>query len=238
MKIIFFISIFLFFNSISFSQEFYISKNDIIYSKKELIKEIDNRNKKYKNLKSKFKTHDLICNYKVTDSIRKQDSIIYKFVYTFNHISNKSERIYNLINKKLPEINLKNLDSKKITLSSLTGKPTLINLWFTKCFPCIKEIPLLNILKKKYRNKINFLAITYNSKKEVTNFLKVNKFDFTHLINGRKYISKTLGNIAYPKIMIINKNGIIEYIGDGIPVKNRLKEKDIEYLEVILNKLI
>lgn len=234
-----------FFSLTCFSQEFYILGNEpTVITKTELNDKISSFNKRAKTLKRK--SHDLIVNYKIIDTIKRNDSLIYKAVHTFNYVSNKSEKIYLLENKKLPELNLKDINSKKVTLKSLKNKVTFINLWFTKCFPCVKEIPLLNILQKKYNKKVNFLAITYNSKKEVNNFLKKKKFNFKHVINAKKYIDESLGIGTYPKIIIVDSNNIVRYIGDGIPseydyTKKTMKEfnqKDLLYLEKILNNLL
>ncbi len=228
-----------------FSQEFYMLGNEpAIITKTELNDKISSFNKRAKTLKRK--SHDLIINYKIIDTIKRNDSLIYKAVHTFNYVSNKSEKIYLLENKKLPELNLKDINAKKVTLKSLNNKVTFINLWFTKCFPCVKEIPLLNILQKKYNTKVNFLAITYNSKKEVNNFLKKKKFNFKHIINAKKYINESLGIGTYPKIIIVDSNNIIKYIGDGIPPEydyikksmKKFKEKDLLYLEKVIDRLL
>lgn len=228
-----------------FSQEFYMLGNEpAIITKTELNDKISSFNKRAKTLKRK--SHDLIINYKIIDTIKRNDSLIYKAVHTYNYVSNKSEKIYLLENKKLPELNLKDINAKKVTLKSLNNKVTFINLWFTKCFPCVKEIPLLNILQKKYNTKVNFLAITYNSKKEVNNFLKKKKFNFKHIINAKKYINESLGIGTYPKIIIVDSNNIIKYIGDGIPPEydyikksmKKFKEKDLLYLEKVIDRLL
>ncbi|MFO1255840.1 MAG: TlpA disulfide reductase family protein [Sphingomonadaceae bacterium] len=47
---------------------------------------------------------------------------------------------------QLPDFQLKDPAGKELNLSSLKGKPLLINLWATWCAPCVAELPQLNRL--------------------------------------------------------------------------------------------
>lgn len=150
------------------------------------------------------------------------------------------KKFFTLQNKKIPEFNLRNVESKRRTLEHFKGKVTFINLWFTNCFPCVKEIPLLNTLKEKYKNEVNFVAITFDSKEKVKHFLKKKKFNFEHIINAKNYLSKDLGNRSYPKIILLNKEGIVKYVGGGIPSeydyeKKKMKERT-EKIQFILKR--
>jgi cytochrome c biogenesis protein CcmG/thiol:disulfide interchange protein DsbE len=48
-----------------------------------------------------------------------------------------------LAGKTAPEIDLVSLDGERVTLSSLRGRPVLINFWATWCPPCREEFPLM-----------------------------------------------------------------------------------------------
>jgi len=233
--------------SILNAQEYYILEKDKkIYDKSSLENKINEMNALLRKNVKKDATKIPIAIYGIVGTSKRGDSIINKVKLSFEFIATRNEKIYSYENKPIPKFTLRNLQSKKISSNDLKGKVTVINLWFTNCFPCVKEIPILNVLQNKYKDQVRFLAITYDSKQKVKAFLKKKDFNFEQLVNAESYLRKELGNRAYPKIIILDKEGIVRYIGGGIPSKHdfetrkwkELTEKDLEYLEEILNGLI
>lgn len=131
----------------------------------------------------------------------------------------KQDLIYNLLNKKLPDFALKDLNGKTFNSSELIGKPTLINLWSIYCSPCILEFPYLDSLKTKYGDKMNFIAIGENSAKEIKDLLKRKPFNFYILQEGYSYQKNTLKVGSLPKNIWLDKNGYIRMIQNGLPAQ-------------------
>ncbi|MDX1277791.1 peroxiredoxin [Oceanihabitans sediminis] len=103
----------------------------------------------------------------------------------------------------------KDINGKHYKLSELRGKVVVLNFWFTKCGPCIAEIPQLNALVSNFKNKdVVFLAITFNKKDIVKPFLESNPFAYTILPNANDVISMYRVN-SYPTSIVINKKGEI-----------------------------
>lgn len=133
------------------------------------------------------------------------------------------------IGKLYPLHRIEKLDGSIIDIDSLKGKPTLINLWFTRCPPCIKEMPILNKLKENYQDRFNFLAITMDKKKTVETFLKKHAFHFDHIAQSNELTLK-LGFYSYPTNIILDKNGHMKVYTGAVRHERRLL-KILEGLE-------
>ena len=81
--------------------------------------------------------------------------------------------------KKINFFNLETLDGKKVEVADklIKKKLILINFWATWCPPCIKEIPDLLNLKKRFEREIEiiFVSVDANPAKVVPKFLKNNE---------------------------------------------------------------
>lgn len=181
----------------------------------------------------------------------------YKPIYFGDSINNKSITVikylskeeYKTINKEFQDkqkkdfenrkqlkgsqieyLDLTDLNGNKFSSETLIGKIIVLNFWFTKCAPCIKEMPDLNDLKEKYKDKsIAFFAITYDKKSVVDDFLKKIKLDFTVIPNDRKTINQ-FGIQFYPTNLVIDSNGKVVYIneffgGNGIKEIDKILKK-------------
>lgn len=119
------------------------------------------------------------------------------------------------LGEKLQNFEAKDVNGVQKTLDSYTGKAMVLNFWFTDCAPCIKEMPYLNSLTEKYKDKdIAFVSMTFNTKEEVKKFLQKNAFKFDNIIDARGSIEK-YGISAYPLTVVTDKNKIIQYVKVG-----------------------
>lgn len=133
--------------------------------------------------------------------------------------------------KLIEELNLTDLNGKQYTLEDLKDKVVVLNFWFTKCAPCIKEIPDLNKMLQKYGTEnVAYFAITFDDKEMIDEFVKKTQIDFTIIPEDRNTIDQF--NIGfYPTNIILDKNGKVAYINDFF-MKNM-----VEDMNKILKKL-
>ncbi len=180
--------------------------------------------------------------YKVIDSIVKNDTII-RIIdikqegYFKAKANNKKFNPYARFEKNKGEkFNISEFydkEGKNISENQLIGKPTIINFWFTGCVPCVKELPHFKKLKTKFGNDLNYIAITFDSKSKVNQFLKKKEFDFLHITDSQKQIS-ALGINSYPMTYILdNKGKIFEIYGE---LKDSEYEELTKKLETLLEK--
>jgi peroxiredoxin len=123
-----------------------------------------------------------------------------------------------MIGKPAKPFIVKDMYGKTHSLKSLKGKAVVLNFWFVECMPCIKEIPELNNLVKKYDGKdVVFLAIADSEKAKIMSFQK--KYNFKYVIapkNAKSTVINDYGIIAFPTHMIIDKNSMVRFFAQGL----------------------
>ena len=160
------------------------------------------------------------ASYKVHNTDVRQDSIIQHVEVVLSQSNTApldiNTGVQRFLNKPLPNFELQDLQSHIKLNTDYQGKVTLINLWFTSCAPCITEIPYLNYLKDSYQDQVNFVAITFDTKDKVDRFLERRPFQFEHLVDAATYLYKELHNNAFPKLIVIDKKGIVRFVENGV----------------------
>ena len=119
------------------------------------------------------------------------------------------------MNREFPIFNLNHLGGKNINSEQLKGKPTLVYMWSTNCDTCVDDIELMNDYQALYKNEMNFVAITKNTKRKVEKFLNKTPFNFIQLTDAKSFINQ-LKISSYPVILILDQEGIVRDVSYGI----------------------
>src|SRR5690554_3785757 len=87
------------------------------------------------------------------------------------------------------------LQGEPVPLSSYAGRPLIVNFWATWCAPCVKEMPDLDELSRKYPD-MDFVGIAIDTQANVERFLKKVQVSYPLLVAGHGGIEtmKALGN--------------------------------------------
>ncbi|EAS20259.1 TlpA family protein disulfide reductase [Nonlabens mediterrranea] len=116
----------------------------------------------------------------------------------------------------LPEISLKNLSGKEVSLTSLSeDKTVVVSLWATWCVPCIRELDTIAEVYEEMQEEINFelVAISVDdsrSTRRVKPAVMGKGWEYTVLLDPNNDVRRHLGNPNVPLTLII-KNGEIVY---------------------------
>jgi thiol-disulfide isomerase/thioredoxin len=107
------------------------------------------------------------------------------------------------------DFNLLNLNGKKVTLSDLKGKIVFLNFWTTWCSPCREEMPSMQTLYTRFKDKdFALIAVNFNESADVVKkFFKEYKLTFTALLDSDGEIGAAFGIRSIPATYILDKNG-------------------------------
>jgi thiol-disulfide isomerase/thioredoxin len=109
------------------------------------------------------------------------------------------------------DFNLPLLDGTKITLSQFKGKVVFLNFWATWCGPCRSEMPSMEAVYQKLKNRgFEILAVNLGEKKgEVSSFMNEYKLNFPAVLDEKQINGYYYNVQAIPTTFIIDKRGLI-----------------------------
>ena len=123
---------------------------------------------------------------------------------------------------------------KKLTEKDFTGKPTVYYAWASWCPDCQQELPILNTLKEKYGDKVEFVGVAMISQKEpIENgkkYLKEHSLSLNYYSDVDSSFQKYHEITEIPTLIFTHKNGKIVKKSAGV-----LPQEEIEsYIKEIL----
>jgi thiol-disulfide isomerase/thioredoxin len=123
--------------------------------------------------------------------------------------------------KDAPEVTLKDLDGKDLSVAQYKGKVVLVNFWATWCEPCKVEIPWLIDMQQKYGAKgftVLGVAMDDEGRSVVAPFVQKERFDVSGVQSQMNYpivigndaaADKFGGLLGYPTSVLIGRDGKI-----------------------------
>ena len=135
--------------------------------------------------------------------------ILFLIISNLSHSYENNQLLFHNQPKKVGEVKLKKFNDKEKNIFFNKKKLYLLNFWATWCAPCLKEIPELIELKKKYIDEVDviFISVDANPKKVIPKFLKKNKFEDILIYSDQSLeFSEKLGVKVMPTTVLVNDN--------------------------------
>ena len=116
--------------------------------------------------------------------------------------------------KPAPDFTVTDIEGKKHSISSYLGKNLLVNIWATWCPPCRAEIPhLIELRNQESEEDLAILAISTESKEDVSKFVDAEKINYTVATLGNSYLPSPFIDVVYiPTTFFIDKKGNIKTV--------------------------
>jgi len=117
---------------------------------------------------------------------------------------------------------LYDFEGTELTLRDFKGKVVLLDFWASWCVPCREELPMLNMLQKKYgRHGFEVVAVNIDNKREnAIKFLQQYNITLKSVWDQKKEVVSMYDVATMPTTFIIDQRGIIRFVHSGFEAEN------------------
>ena len=133
-----------------------------------------------------------------------------------------------------PDFSYTLLDGAQASTHALRGKVVLVNFWATSCASCVKEMPALAALHRKFTGRgLETLAVamSHDAPASVSHFAQSRQLPFGVVIDNTGAIARAFSDVRVtPTTYLIDKRGAI--------VKRFVGEPDFQALQALVDKLL
>ena len=111
-------------------------------------------------------------------------------------------------------------NGKYVNINDLKGKVVLLDFWYTRCGVCFRAFPQVQELYNKYKDNPSFVLYAVNHPIHSDTIgqafytIKSLKYSFPVLLPADKGLADSLGVMAYPTVLVIDKDKKILFQGD------------------------
>lgn len=113
--------------------------------------------------------------------------------------------------KPVPTFAITDLEGKDVTLDAFKGKVVVLNLWATWCVPCIKEMPSLERLSTRMKDKgVAVMSVSQDrgGMKQVGPFLDKHGLKALPIyLDPKGAVLKAIAGRGLPTTLVIDKEG-------------------------------
>jgi peroxiredoxin len=133
---------------------------------------------------------------------------------------------------QLDNVMFSTIDGRRIELSSLAGRPVLLNFWATSCPPCVEETPDLVALHNQQTDtglQIIGIAMPHDMPSQVLAFVAEQKISYPISLDVDGKISRTFNVQAIPNNILISPDNKI--------IMNQVGKLDINRVSELVNNI-
>ena len=119
--------------------------------------------------------------------------------------------------KQASDFSVSLLGGETLKLKAQRGKPVMVNFWATWCAPCREEMPAMERLYLKHRERgFVLLAVSVDSDASLVKpFLEKLKLTFPVTLDAKMDLANSYGVRALPASFLIDRNGYLTALALG-----------------------
>lgn len=106
------------------------------------------------------------------------------------------------------------LDGAPVSVSSLAGQPALLTFWATDCGDCMRELPTIDAIHRKFVGRVHVLGVSVDpSRRDLAKFLRKHADRVTFPVShdaGRR-VARALGVRETPTSVLLDAGGVVRW---------------------------
>jgi cytochrome c biogenesis protein CcmG, thiol:disulfide interchange protein DsbE len=107
------------------------------------------------------------------------------------------------------------------TLTSMRGKPVVVNFWATWCDPCREEMPFIVDAANEFSDEVHFLGVNVQDNAAAAKeFAKDYKMRFRSVSDPNREIANDAKLLGLPATMFYDADGELSFLKQG-PIKEK-----------------
>lgn len=133
------------------------------------------------------------------------------------------------VGQRAPDFQLPSLDNVNISLSDHLGSVVILDFWASWCGPCKLTMPGLEHLAESLAPDVVLLGVSLDRRaSDASDYLSSNSYDAMIALYGSYTAAynlfQTYGNGGIPRTFVIDREGIIRYVGHPASLSRQVVE--------------
>lgn len=110
----------------------------------------------------------------------------------------------------LPDVDLEDADGRVVSLADYGGAPMVINVWFSNCAPCRRELSDFAVVHDEVGDGVQFVGIDpFDTPDAMERFADERGVTYDLLRDPERSFSNEIGIVAYPVTLFVDADGRI-----------------------------
>lgn len=129
------------------------------------------------------------------------------------------------IGAPLPDFALDDVDGNRVRLSDLRGRPVVLTFFASWCFPCQKEMPVLQEAWEEREDEFTAVAVSYDDlARDSRQFVEDLGVTFPVLLDVDDVVRDQYGLRGIPQTFFVDGDGVLQDRVFGITTREALDE--------------
>lgn len=146
------------------------------------------------------------------------------------------------VGDKVPDLNITDYLQNTPKDKNLNNKYILLEFWATWCTTCLAEVPNLNKMQERFKDKKDFVFISITDESPQTTKKTLEKFKFKSIVVSDQtkkalndfVVDDEFSGYAIPKTFLIDNQGILRWVGQPWLLNDVVINKFLEGKEILL----